>query len=76
MILILINKCVIEILGLWHFSFADMPYYTRMIAKTIFGTPPSSTYEEALRHFEKAELIQVLFWLSRFVFFACGLFSS
>ncbi|CAJ0576124.1 unnamed protein product, partial [Mesorhabditis spiculigera] len=50
------------ILGMWHFAFADMPGYTRMIAKTIFGTPPSSTYEEALRHFEKAELIQPNFY--------------
>jgi len=51
-----------HILGVWHFSFADMPSYQRLAAKAIFGTPPSSTYEEALRHFEKAEAIQPGFY--------------
>ncbi|TKR93148.1 hypothetical protein L596_007654 [Steinernema carpocapsae] len=51
-----------HILGVWHFTFADMPYYTRLAAKAIFGTPPSSTYEDALKHFEKAEFIQPNFY--------------
>jgi tetratricopeptide (TPR) repeat protein len=51
-----------HILGVWHFTFADMPSYTRLAAKAIFGTPPSSTYEEALRHFERAEALQPGFY--------------
>ncbi|KAK0424386.1 hypothetical protein QR680_008649 [Steinernema hermaphroditum] len=51
-----------HILGVWHFTFADMPYYTRLAAKAIFGTPPSSTYEDALKNFERAEFIQPNFY--------------
>ena len=52
-----------HILGLWHFAFADMSYAVRMIAKAIFGTPPSSTYDEALNCFLRAEQITVWsFW--------------
>lgn len=49
------------ILGMWHFAFADMASYTRLAARAIYATPPSSTYEEALHHFERAEAIQVIF---------------
>uniref|UniRef100_A0A7E4W068 Regulator of microtubule dynamics protein 1 n=1 Tax=Panagrellus redivivus TaxID=6233 RepID=A0A7E4W068_PANRE len=51
-----------HILGVWHYTFADMPTYQRYAAKAIFGTPPSSTYEEALRHFERAETLQPGFY--------------
>lgn len=57
-----------HILGVWHFTFADMPGYQRLAAKAIFGTPPSSTYEEALRHFEKAEAIQPGFYKANNVY--------
>ena len=43
------------ILGFWHFTFADLPTYQRIMAKAIFGTPPSSTYQEALKHFTQVE---------------------
>ncbi|KAK6047882.1 hypothetical protein COOONC_14613 [Cooperia oncophora] len=48
-----------HILGVWHFSFADMGYATRLVAKAVFATPPSSTYEQALHYFLKAEEISV-----------------
>ncbi|CAI5437611.1 unnamed protein product [Caenorhabditis angaria] len=51
-----------HILGIWHFSFADMGYATRMVAKAIFATPPSSTYEQALHYFLKAEEISPNFY--------------
>ncbi|VDD93225.1 unnamed protein product [Enterobius vermicularis] len=51
-----------HILGAWHFTFADMGTCTRMVAKTIFGTPPSSTYDEAMKCFEKAESISPNFY--------------
>ncbi|CAD5206943.1 unnamed protein product [Bursaphelenchus okinawaensis] len=49
------------ILGMWHYSFANLGYASRLAAKAIYGSPPSSTYEEALRNFERAELIQPQF---------------
>ncbi|CAI2293076.1 unnamed protein product [Caenorhabditis sp. 36 PRJEB53466] len=51
-----------HILGLWHFSFANMGYATRMVAKAIFATPPSSTYQNALHYFLKAEQISPGFY--------------
>ncbi|VDM51670.1 unnamed protein product, partial [Angiostrongylus costaricensis] len=47
---------------LWHFSFADMGYTKRLLAKTIFTTPPTSTYEKALSYFLKAEEISPGFY--------------
>ncbi|XP_071785257.1 regulator of microtubule dynamics protein 1-like isoform X2 [Asterias amurensis] len=44
-----------HLMGLWCFTFADMAWYQRKIATAIFGTPPTSTYEEALGYFKKAE---------------------
>ena len=34
---------------------AEIPWYLRQVVSAIFATPPSSTYEEALGHFQKAE---------------------
>jgi hypothetical protein len=50
------------ILGYWHYSAADVPGYQRWTATAIFGSPPSSTFEEALRHFQRAEAIQPGFY--------------
>merc|ERR1712176_783675 len=44
-----------HLIGVWCFSFADLAWYERKIAAVAFGTPPESTYEEALEHFKKAE---------------------
>lgn len=51
---------LLYLIGMWHFEFADMASYTRLAARAIYATPPSSTYEEALDKFEKAELLQVI----------------
>ncbi|XP_020632925.1 regulator of microtubule dynamics protein 1-like isoform X2 [Orbicella faveolata] len=51
-----------HLLGLWCFTFADMPWYQRQIAATIFADPPESSYEEALGHFKKAEELQPNFF--------------
>ncbi|XP_067132371.1 regulator of microtubule dynamics protein 1-like [Centruroides vittatus] len=50
------------ILGNWCYSFADLPWYQRKIASVIFASPPTSTYEEALQFFEKAEEIEPNFY--------------
>jgi len=51
-----------HLLGLWCFTFADMPWYMVKIASALFATPPSSTYEEALSHFLAAEKLEEGFY--------------
>ncbi|XP_070503540.1 regulator of microtubule dynamics protein 1-like [Chironomus tepperi] len=50
------------ILGEFAFGLADLPWYQRKIVSTIFATPPSATYEEALEHFLKAEDLKADFY--------------
>ncbi|XP_027437415.1 regulator of microtubule dynamics protein 1 isoform X5 [Zalophus californianus] len=45
----------IHLMGIWCYTFAEIPWYQRRIAKMLFATPPSSTYEEALGYFHRAE---------------------
>ncbi|XP_070248924.1 regulator of microtubule dynamics protein 1 isoform X2 [Myotis yumanensis] len=45
----------IHLMGIWCYTFAEMPWYQRRIANMLFAAPPSSTYEEALGYFQKAE---------------------
>eukprot|EP00057_Strongylocentrotus_purpuratus_P014341 XP_011668815.1 PREDICTED: regulator of microtubule dynamics protein 1 isoform X2 [Strongylocentrotus purpuratus] len=52
----------VHLLGLWYFTFADMAWYQRKIAATIFASPPSGTYEEALRMFLSAEKVSPNFY--------------
>ncbi|XP_067932123.1 regulator of microtubule dynamics protein 1-like isoform X2 [Watersipora subatra] len=42
-------------LGQWCYYFAEMSWYTKKIAGLIFGTPPTSTFQEALKYFSQAE---------------------
>ncbi|KAK7115175.1 regulator of microtubule dynamics protein 1-like [Littorina saxatilis] len=49
-------------LGVWCFLFADMPWYQRKIASALFASPPTSTYEEALNYFHKAEEMEPNFY--------------
>ena len=43
------------LLGYLCFVFADMNWAVRQIAAAIFTTPPTCSYEEAIKHFETAE---------------------
>ncbi|XP_041513113.1 regulator of microtubule dynamics protein 1 isoform X2 [Microtus oregoni] len=45
----------IHLMGIWCYTFAEMPWYQRRIAKVLFANPPTSTYEEALKYFHRAE---------------------
>nr|KAF6426815.1 regulator of microtubule dynamics 1 [Molossus molossus] len=45
----------IHLMGIWCYTFAEMPWYQRRIANMLFAAPPSSTYEEALGYFQRAE---------------------
>ncbi|MGH0130633.1 UNVERIFIED_CONTAM: hypothetical protein FKN15_055291 [Acipenser sinensis] len=44
------------------FAFAELPWYQRKIAAMLFASPPSSTYEEALGYFLKAEEVDANFY--------------
>lgn len=48
-------------LGIWYFNFAEMSWRTRKFAKEILGSLPTSTYQEALEHFQKAEEMEPKF---------------
>lgn len=52
----------LHILGYWCFAFAELPWYQRKVAAVIFKTPPTSTYEEALEFFLKAEEVDPNFY--------------
>jgi hypothetical protein len=49
-------------LGVWHYTFADLPAYQRWAAKAIFTAPPESTYHKAWEYFKKAETIRPNFY--------------
>eukprot|EP00730_Choanoeca_flexa_P005639 TRINITY_DN11990_c0_g2_i1.p2 TRINITY_DN11990_c0_g2~~TRINITY_DN11990_c0_g2_i1.p2 ORF type:complete len:154 (+),score=31.54 TRINITY_DN11990_c0_g2_i1:722-1183(+) len=51
-----------HLLGVWCFSFADLPWYQRQAASAVFATPPSATYEEALTYFQAAETTEPGFY--------------
>ncbi|XP_065483245.1 regulator of microtubule dynamics protein 1 isoform X2 [Caloenas nicobarica] len=40
------DATTIHLIGIWCYSFAEMPWYQRKIAATLFATPPTSTFEE------------------------------
>lgn len=50
------------ILGEFAFGLADLPWYQRKVVSTIFATPPSGTYDEALESFLKAESLEADFY--------------
>ena len=50
------------ILGEFAFGLADLPWYQRKIVSTMFATPPTGTYEEALENFLKAEELDANFY--------------
>ena len=50
------------LIGMWCFNCANLAWYERKIAAALFGTPPTSTYEEALAHFLKAEEMSPSFY--------------
>ncbi|KOX76017.1 Regulator of microtubule dynamics protein 1 [Melipona quadrifasciata] len=53
---------LVYMLGNWCFQVADLTWYQRKIASVIFGDPPSSSFEEALKYFETAEAIDPNFY--------------
>jgi len=50
------------LLGVWSFTFADLSWHQRKLASVLFASPPSSSYEEALTYFKKAEEVEPNFY--------------
>lgn len=51
-----------HLLGRWCFTVADVSWWQKKIASAIFETPPSSTFEEAIDYFERAERLSPNFY--------------
>ncbi len=63
-----------HLLGRWCFTVANMAWYQRSIASTLFAEPPSSTFEEARDYFAGAERIAPDFWkMNQFKLAECEL---
>lgn len=56
------DATTLYMLGLWCFQIADMPWYQRKVASTVFTAPPISSFEEALNYFLKAEEVEPRFY--------------
>ncbi|XP_077349106.1 regulator of microtubule dynamics protein 1 isoform X1 [Lithobates pipiens] len=56
------DATTIHLMGLWCYGFAELPWYQTKIAAALFASPPSSTFEEALVYFEKAEEVDPNFY--------------
>jgi tetratricopeptide (TPR) repeat protein len=54
----------LHLLGRWCQSVAGLSWVERKVASTLFAEPPSSSYEEALSFFERAEKASPGFWIS------------
>ncbi|KAG9478700.1 regulator of microtubule dynamics protein 1 [Eleutherodactylus coqui] len=56
------DATTIHLIGVWCYTFADLPWYQKKIASALFATPPSSTFDEGLKHFEMAEEVDPNFY--------------
>lgn len=57
----------LHVLGNWCFEVAGTPWYMRKAAQLIFSEVPSSSYEEALGHFLKAEEVRPNYYSRNFL---------
>jgi len=55
------------LMGEWCLKVADMTWIQRQAAKALFGTPPTSSYDEALKYFLKAEDVNSGFYVGTYV---------
>uniref|UniRef100_A0A1B6BYE1 Regulator of microtubule dynamics protein 1 n=1 Tax=Clastoptera arizonana TaxID=38151 RepID=A0A1B6BYE1_9HEMI len=56
------DATTLYMIGNWCYQIADMPWIQRKIAATIFVAPPTSSFEEALPYFMKAEEVEPRFY--------------
>lgn len=57
-----------HLIGRWCFDVSDVPWYMRTAAKYILAELPSTSYEEALKHFLEAEKIEAGFFSTNWLF--------
>lgn len=50
------------LIGMWCFNCANLAWYERKIAQALFGSPPESSFDDALTHFLKAEQMSPSFY--------------
>ncbi|XP_078543197.1 regulator of microtubule dynamics protein 1 [Lissotriton helveticus] len=62
------DATTIHLLGLWSYFIAEMPWAQRQIASVLFTTPPTATFEEALKLFERAEEVSPDFYSKNLLF--------
>ena len=48
------DATTLHLLGRWCFGVSNIGWMERKLASTLFGTPPESTYDEALKYFLEA----------------------
>ena len=51
-----------HLLGIWCYEVSNLSWTMRKLASTLFATPPTATVEEAIAHFEEAELMDPGFY--------------
>ncbi|XP_078542282.1 regulator of microtubule dynamics protein 1-like [Lissotriton helveticus] len=51
------DAATIHLLGQWSYFVAELPWAQKQIASMLFENPPTATFEEALKFFEKAEAV-------------------
>ncbi|KAL0901618.1 hypothetical protein ABMA27_006834 [Loxostege sticticalis] len=56
------DATTLHMLGEWCFQVSELPWHQRKIAEALFGSPPQSTYEDALEYFLRAEAAQPRFY--------------
>ena len=59
-----------HLMGRWHYNIADLAWYERTIASTIYATPPEGSFDEAIIYFKQAidanpEDIRHYLWLAK-----------
>ncbi|XP_029838753.2 regulator of microtubule dynamics protein 1 isoform X1 [Ixodes scapularis] len=59
-----------HVLGNWCFEVAATPWYVRKAGQLIFSEIPTATYEEALKHFLKAEEVRPNYYSRNFLMIA------
>ncbi|KAI5640510.1 regulator of microtubule dynamics protein 1 [Phthorimaea operculella] len=56
------DATTLYMLGEWCYQITEMPWHQRKIAEVLFATPPTSSYEDALEYFLRAEAVQPRFY--------------
>ncbi|RLN85778.1 hypothetical protein BBJ28_00017338 [Nothophytophthora sp. Chile5] len=59
------NPTTYYLMGRWCIAIADLSWLERKAAAVLFGTPPESSYDEALRYLMQSEALNPESWKKR-----------